>query len=94
MQIEKKARVKILVSDKIYFKRKSITKDKERHYTPLAATQIELEIIILSEESERERQILYDTTYMWNLIGINELIDINELIGKNELNKTETDSQT
>ena len=31
-----------------------------------AATWMELEIIILSK-SERERQILYDITYMWNL---------------------------
>ena len=35
-------------------------------------------------KSERERQILYDITYMWNL-----RYDTNELI-----NKTETDSQT
>ena len=32
---------------------------------PLAATQMDLEIIILSEV--RERQISYDITYMWNL---------------------------
>ena len=31
-----------------------------------AATWMELEIIILIK-SERERQILYDITYMWNL---------------------------
>ena len=32
-----------------------------------AATWIQLEIIILSEVSQRERQISYDITYMWNL---------------------------
>ena len=39
-----------------------------------AATQMQLQIIILSK-SERERQIPYDITYMWNLkCGINEPI--------------------
>ena len=34
-----------------------------------AATWMEIEIIILSEiKSDRERQILYETTNMWNLI--------------------------
>ena len=51
---------------------------------PFAATQVDLEIIILSEVSQRERQTPYDITYMWNL-----KYDTNELIYK-----TETDSQT
>ena len=51
---------------------------------PLAATQVDLEIIILSGvKSDRERQI-YDITYMWNV-----KYDTNELIYKSE-----TDSQT
>ena len=33
---------------------------------PFAATGIDLEDIILSEISYRERQILYDNTYVWN----------------------------
>ena len=33
---------------------------------PFAATWMDLEIIILSK-SNRERQISYDITYMWNL---------------------------
>ena len=50
---------------------------------PFAATQMQLEIIILSEvKSERERQIPYDITYMWNL-----KYDTNE-----PTCKTETDS--
>ena len=50
---------------------------------PLAATWMQLEVIILSK-SERERQMAYVVTYMWNLkYGTNELIY-----------KTETDSQT
>ena len=49
-----------------------------------AATQVDLEIIILSEVSQRERQTPYDITYMWNL-----KYDTNELIYK-----TETESQT
>ena len=48
-----------------------------------AATWTDLEIIILSEvKSDKERQIPYDITYMWNL-----KYDTNELI-------YETDSQT
>ena len=35
---------------------------------PFAATWMQLEIVILSEvNSDRERQTLYDITYMWNL---------------------------
>ena len=46
---------------------------------------MDLEVIILREvESERERQIPYDITYMWNL-----KYDTNEPIYK-----TETNSQT
>jgi len=34
----------------------------------LAATWMDLEIVILSEiTQDRERQISYDITYMWNL---------------------------
>ena len=41
---------------------------KKNKIMPFAATWIQLEIIILSEvKSERERQIPYDITYMWNL---------------------------
>ena len=41
---------------------------------PFAATCMQLETLILSEvKSERERQIPYDITYIWNLIyGTNE----------------------
>ena len=50
---------------------------------PSAATWMDPEIIILSEVSEKERQIPYDITYLWNL-----KYDTNELIYK-----IETDSQ-
>ena len=41
---------------------------------PFAATWLDLEIVILSEvKLDRERQILYDITYMWNL----KIIQIN-----------------
>ena len=46
---------------------------------PFATTWMDLEIIILSK-LERERQIAYDTTYMWNLKKTNEqtkMIQIN-----------------
>ena len=56
---------------------------KKNKIMPFAATQMQLEIIILSEvKSERERQIPYDITYMWNL-----KYDTNE-----PTCKTETDS--
>ena len=42
---------------------------KKNKIMPFAATGMELEIIILSEiKSDRERQIVYETTNMWNLI--------------------------
>ena len=59
---------------------------KKNEIMPFAATWMDLEIIIhlLRSKSERERQTLYDTTYMWNLnCGTNELVY-----------ETETDSQT
>ena len=58
---------------------------KRNKIMPYAATKMQLKVIILSGvKSERERQIPYDITYMWNLkYGINEPIY-----------KTETDSQT
>ena len=50
---------------------------------PFVAIQMDLEIIILTK-SERERQIPYDITYMWNL----------KYGTKEPMYKTETDSQT
>ena len=55
---------------------------KKNEIMPFAATRMDLEIIILSK-SERERQIPYDITYMWNL-----KYDTNE-----HIYETETDSQ-
>ena len=52
---------------------------------PLAATWMNLEIIILSEVSQMEKDISYNITYMWNL----KENDTNELIYKRE-----ADSQT
>ena len=34
---------------------------------PFAATWMQLEIVLLSEESQKERQTPYDITCMWNL---------------------------
>ena len=50
---------------------------------PFEAPSMDLEITLLSEVSQKERQI-YDITYMWTLKP-----DINEFIYE-----TETDSQT
>ena len=55
---------------------------KKNEIFPFAATWMDLENIILSEV--RERQKLFDITYMWNLKN-----NTNESIYK-----TETDSQT
>ena len=51
---------------------------------PFAATWMELETLILSQ-SERERQIPYDTIYMWNLTyGTNEPFHRKETHGLGE----------
>ena len=55
---------------------------KKNEIMPSAATCMDLEIIILSEVSQR--QISYDITYMWNL-----KYDTNK-----HIYETETDSQT
>ena len=39
---------------------------KKDEILPFATTQVDLEYIMLSK-SDRENQILYDITYMWNL---------------------------
>ena len=58
---------------------------KKNDIMPFAATWMQLEILILSQVSQKEkRQIPYDITYIWNLkYGTNETIY-----------KTESDSQT
>ena len=57
---------------------------KKHEILPFPTTWIDLESILLNKMSDRERQILYDITYMWNLKN-----DTNEIIYK-----AETDSQT
>ena len=44
---------------------KGISLSYKKEIMPFAATWMELEIVILSEE--RQREILYDIAYMWNL---------------------------
>ena len=41
---------------------------KKNDIMPFAATWMEIETLILSEMSERERQIPYDISYVWNSI--------------------------
>ena len=53
---------------------------KKKEIMSFAATWMDLEIIILSEASQR-KTISYDITHMWNLIILN---DTNELIYKAE----------
>ena len=53
---------------------------KKNEIMPLAVTWMDLEIIILSEVSQKEKDKLpYDITYMWNL-----KYDTNELIYETE----------
>ena len=40
---------------------------KKNEIMPLAATQMDLEIIIPSEVSQKEKDKYHDITYMWNL---------------------------
>ena len=56
---------------------------KKNEIMPSAATWMDLETVILSEVSQQEEEIFYNTPYMWNL----KSNDTNEL-----LYKTETDS--
>ena len=56
---------------------------KKNEIMSFAATWMDLETIILSGQSERERQIPYDTTYRWNL-----KYDANQ-----HIYETKTDSQ-
>ena len=41
---------------------------KKNEVMPFAATWMDLEIIILNEAGQRERNISCDSAYMWNLI--------------------------
>ena len=51
----------------IYIHNGILLSHKKNKIMPFAATWLELEILILNELSERERQISYDITYIWNL---------------------------
>ena len=41
---------------------------KKNKITPLAATWMELERLVLSEISQKEKDKYHDITYIWNLI--------------------------
>ena len=56
---------------------------KKNEIMPFAATWMDLESHTKQSKSERERQIPYGITYVWNL-----------KYDTNELYETETDSQT
>ena len=54
---------------------------KKNEIMQFAATRMGLEIITKRSKSERERQILYDITYMWNLkYDTNELMYISKVL--------------
>ena len=56
---------------------------KKNKIMTFAATQMQLEILILSKVSQKERQTPYGITYMWNL-----KYDTNEPIHKIETDST------
>ena len=51
-----------------------IKKKKRNELLPFATTSMDLESIMLSEMSDRERQIWHDITYMWNIVNITGII--------------------
>ena len=53
---------------------------KKNEIIQFAATWMNLEIIILSEVSRRERQVSYDISYMWNVKS-----NTNEMTYKTEM---------
>ena len=59
---------------------------KKNEIMPFAATWMDLEIIILNED--RERQMSYDIAYMWNV----KKNDTNELIYKNRNRPTDVEN--
>ena len=70
--------------DVVHIYTEIIFSHKKDKIMPFVATWMDLDIIILSAMTERERQIPYDITYIWNL-----KYDTNNLIYE-----TEIDSQT
>ena len=59
---------------------------KKNEIMPFAATWMDLEIITLNED--RERQMSYDIAYMWNV----KKNDTNELIYKNRNRPTDVEN--
>ena len=55
---------------------------KKNETMSFEVTQMDLEIIILSEVSQTEKELSYDITYMWNIIKS----DTKDLIYKRETN--------
>ena len=63
---------------------------KKNKIMPFAVTWMDLEIVLLSEVSQTEKdKVSYDITYTWNLKKVKKKKDANALIYK-----TETDTQT
>ena len=71
------------------YTRDGILFSRKNEITLSAATWMELEIIILSQVSQTEKQLSYAITYMWNL----KKNDTNELIYKTEIDFTDTENK-
>ena len=53
--------------DVVYLYKGILFSHKKNEILPFATTWLDLEIIILSEVSQKKRQLSYAITYMWNL---------------------------
>ena len=51
----------------VYLYKGILFSHKKNEILPFATTWLDLEIIILSEVSQKKRQLSYAITYMWNL---------------------------
>ena len=59
---------------------------KKNEIWPFAATQMDLEFIILGEVSQTEKEILYENTNIWNLIKmIQKNVEIDSKMSKTNL---------
>ena len=73
------------LEDAVYIHNGILLSHKKNEIMPFAATWMELETLILSEVSQKERQIPYVFTYIWSLIkGTNESFHRKETHGFGE----------
>ena len=67
MEVTKKSTNRWVDKEELLYVQMEYSLVKKNEIMPFAATWMDLKIIIPSEMSDRERQILYDISYMRNL---------------------------